>query len=716
MLNKLLAKTSGVSLIQHTTEVFDTMKWILGNYPLSYEEQERLLLAAKLHDIGKITSKFQKFLKKGVNLYDNDKIKYNHNIIGWYFIKNYLDHKDKDKIANLVLWHHANYNSCERLNEEISKIRAEISDDDVQLMKAFCDYYLIPLLDSDYDVEITGDNEFYKVDNLERSILITSDVWASSSQNFKECFIKSIIDDSQINQDFLLSKRTIEQLNIVQQINEKTTTLIKAPAGFGKTMLGILWTLKRKSKLIWVCPTNVITETVYENILNDLKMLNLNISVELYLSGERKKANNSLNDFSSDIVVTNIDNFIKPSVTNSYGSRCLMIYDADVIFDEVHEYDSMDCALFSAFNNIMFKRHNILNTTTLLLTATPTTFRFLANKGKEIDVLPNKHEHYKAIHNEEYQIHFVDSIPSQQLNGEFVCFNNIVADVQRSYSTYHGDKLICHGRYLDEHKEENKNLVLNNYGKNGQRKPVGVFTNQMLTTACDYSVNKMFIKSPTLQSFFQSVGRLNRWGGMGLSHIYVVMDKSRSDSVFIGSENENKLQTKFIKEFSKEFDGKRTSLDELYCFYNKFIEANILIFKEISRDKNITSKRMLESIYAKKSKNGKSSLKVSNSNSLRKSTSADEIYIYVRRTNSTDFVTMSINVPRAIGNSKLFNEHETTYNEQIKLIKTFDSYNKYKNITPEIIRKEAIYYDSPYPVFNHVYDDKLGLCKINEEP
>jgi hypothetical protein len=49
---------------------------------------------------------------------------------------------------------------------------------------------------------------------------------------------------------------------------------------------------------------------------------------------------------------------------------------------------------------------------------------------------------------------------------------------------------------------------------------------------------------------------------------------------------------------------------------------------------------------------------------------------------------------------------------KIKLIKTFPNFNKHKDINYETIRKEAIYYDSPYPVFNHIYNHEIGLIKL----
>ena len=60
----------------------------------------------------------------------------------------------------------------------------------------------------------------------------------------------------------------------------------------------------------------------------------------------------------------------------------------------------------------------------------------------------------------------------------------------------------------------------------------------------------------------------------------------------------------------------------------------------------------------------------------------------------------------------MFDEDENTYKKQIKIIKERNVYEKHKKITPELIRNEAIFYDTPYPVFNYVYSEEIGLYKI----
>jgi hypothetical protein len=101
----------------------------------------------------------------------------------------------------------------------------------------------------------------------------------------------------------------IKQLEIVDNIQR--TTQINAPAGFGKTLLGLLWNFRRGRKLIWVCPRNIVAESVYKSINEELDNFGIDfLSTELYLSGEVQQSNELFNgDFKSDIIMIHLLNF-----------------------------------------------------------------------------------------------------------------------------------------------------------------------------------------------------------------------------------------------------------------------------------------------------------------------------------------------------------------------------------------------------------------------
>mgnify|MGYP005850193847 CR=1 FL=1 len=709
-IHDIVAKSNGKKLIDHTNEVVSNVKKLTTKLTIDKNDIDILVLSAILHDIGKIRNKTQNFFKKNIQ----DKYTFPHNIIGWYFIIKYVDHKDKNKISNLVLWHHANNNSCEDLQKKLFEIEQEITEDEIALMKEFCQHYNINTKDDNFN-SFQNKTSFYEVDNLYRSILITSDVYASSGGSVDNIFTKKPMSLFDVDSNFINSDRTKKQLKIINNIVDNSTTLIKAPTGFGKSMMGILWAMSRTKQVVWVCPTNIISESIYDDIINNLKLLKININIELYITGERKKANNDLDDFSSDIIITNIDNFIKPSVSNEYGSRSLMIYDCDLIFDEVHEYENMRTALFAAYNGIMDKRHNLLNSTTLMLTATEPTFRFKQlGSNKDINILPDKNNHFKAVHQEMYQLFFHNDIPKKLMKGEFVSFHHTVEDVQNNYIAYNGQKLISHGRYLENDKLYRKQLVLDNYKKGGKRKKFGVFTNQILTTSCDYSVKKIFIKAPSVKVFQQSIGRLNRWGGMGLCEIHVSIKKSKADGVVIGGETKNSVeniyQEFFIKELRGKFENIKFTLDDMYMFLNNFNKKHKKLRDEISRQNNYESQKMLKFVFPKKHKKN-NDIKVANSNKLRRSSSSGEMYIMVKCKNSNEWVTLPINVNNKVRIGNKFDENQKTFNKQVKILRKVKGYNKHKKIRASDLKDNSIYYDTPYPVFNYVYDEELGLLK-----
>jgi hypothetical protein len=286
--------------------------------------------------------------------------------------------------------------------------------------------------------------------------------------------------------------------------------------------------------------------------------------------------------------------------------------------------------------------------------------------------------------------------------------------VQNHYINYDGPKLISHGRYLDEDKLHRKQLVLDNYNKNGQRKKLGVFTNQILTTSCDYSVKKIFIKAPSVKIFQQSIGRLNRWGNMGECDIHISINKTRADATVIGGKInslENTYQNLFIQELKEQFENQKFTLNEMYIFLNNFNHNNRDLREQIAYANLIESQTMLKNIFPKKFK-GKNEVKIANGNKLRRSLSSDEMYILVKTKDKKNLVTIGMNLSNNTKISHKFNEDQNTYKKQLKVLKDNKGYNKYKTLDPNTLLEESVFYDKPYPVFNYLYDYEIGLYKI----
>jgi hypothetical protein len=126
-----------------------------------------------------------------------------------------------------------------------------------------------------------------------RTCLISADRIASSNPiDISDDEIKVLINEATIrpfevdisNHCYFGNERFVKQSEIIDKIER--TTQINAPAGFGKTLLGLLWNFKRGRKLIWVCPRNIVAESVYKSINEELDNFGIDfLSTELYLSG-----------------------------------------------------------------------------------------------------------------------------------------------------------------------------------------------------------------------------------------------------------------------------------------------------------------------------------------------------------------------------------------------------------------------------------------------
>ena len=88
--------------------------------------------------------------------------------------------------------------------------------------------------------------------------------------------------------------------------------------------------VSRNRKIIWVCPRNTVGESVYDTIIGELKSFGFdNISVELFLTNQVEKSTHNSTGFESDIIVTNVDNYLVPTFDSRYNNTCPFSYKAD---------------------------------------------------------------------------------------------------------------------------------------------------------------------------------------------------------------------------------------------------------------------------------------------------------------------------------------------------------------------------------------------------
>ena len=761
----LYAKSDGELLKNHLENVrIFALKIFSKTYSVKNFEYENIdgekivSITAKLHDICKATKGFQKIL---LGKSKKSGYMFSHGELAWAFIIKHIDlgltNKEIEIIANNIYWHHGITNKMGVDN--LYKIYSEFNEDDIETIRNL----VIDLFDEravldeprEGDVDQTKTPLFYYSDKpslnianiIIRSCLLGADRLVSElGKNFKEDNIGNVIDFYlKKNGSYYLKDcpfdddtRFIIQRNIV--INSKNNTLIvKGPGGWGKTLLGLIWSSTEFSdkKTIIVYPTNTMSEHAYISVYNELENSNnlSNTSMELFLTGEIKNSHNKKCDepFTSDIIITNIDNFLSLNTKNNESKNLFMLSGVDVIFDEFHEFVS-NSALFSLFINVMKIRHQYTKSRTILLSATPMNLSYLWDTYmNKTEILPNENKHYSAIHNKKYKINtkiydnVIDIIPNN--NGNQLIKFNVIKNAQEYYTHIkdNHNSFIVHSKYEKDVVKNKIHQIFKWFGKGNnknEKKPVVVST-PILQTSLDISFSSLIDMLFSFDSFLQAIARADRWGNLDVNIINVDLVKlngNKSENMLI-RELYSKILSELFFDLINSLSGKEMTINELYVQYNQFYVKHKHELQNFIRTKQNESLKNLEMVYPKRFFGEKNSdLMFAGGNKLR-TTSNSEIWVVYQKNDGTFTEPFSVCLYENF--SIEFDEPpniETLLFDRMEFIQERDERYDYSKLIKkrkrsrrsllEDIRKSAIISKTPYFVFNRIYDNELGIIKI----
>lgn len=743
--NNFLAKND-VTIKNHS-EITNHYSELLYNKLFSNgdEREVRILFySSYLHDIGKLTSSFQKFLNGTVVKPNN---KYSHNEIGWAFLTTYLsdDFKDKEIINNIVYWHHGITNEQssdnsvsilnsvdqESINNMITYLISVVGEENVS---QYSDNYPIPT-PMYYPNDVNIGRSLPILSTL-RSILVTADRLGSEYTSID--IVDDTIIDSYFNMDREINvtktkydntgERFERQKSIVSNIGQ--TTVVKSPAGSGKTLIGVLWSLKHREKVIWVVPRNTIAYSLYDSISKELSNVNVDTSVQLVLSGEIKKTNSDDEIYGSNIIITNIDNFLSPTYKNNLMHISTLVVGCTVIFDEFHELISND-PYFALFINIMRVRHRFTESKTLLLSATPLpVYNLWETFSKKCVVLPNKEEHYPAIHTKRYDIKISQTKPIINSNSNTLVIKNTISNSQNEMNDGEYSDLL-HSKFLDDVKVSKLENLLSKYGKENDRDESmdNVVGTHMIQASVDVSFNHLVEDVLSPESTIQRIGRCDRFGDYkNTPTVTINKPKDKRDSeTYSNNKIIEQLYDKDLNNLWYEFiednlSDKQLTLDEIYVLYNKFSNDNTNRIKRYVESIHTNSLTSLSNIYPIKFFNDTydKSIKTAGSNKLR--SSSNEIFFIVKRDDSEEWV--------GPFNEKLVRNIDQQFNEEGNILrrmkntmkKIMESNNSdfdyteiinNKRITLDGVRRYGKKSNTPYIRYDLQYNEELGLININ---
>jgi len=599
---RLLAKSNGVTLAEHSRNVAEKAKELAKDLGLNEELCDVAYVAGLCHDIGKAEPRIQQHLKRKYDeAHGNITSEINeeeekelglmalHDEIGWAFLARngfYYSNDDVnygDIIINTVFWHHGLPNwrtvSEQEMFDKIGKILKEV---DCESILQFCkelgiDKFFnrnhiknVNTKTPDYVIEVcepitfTGIN-YSITDNeilfLIRSCVVKADRIVSDGTAEETC--EKIIQDVQCPPQYE-QERFIEQLKIAETALSAKTAQINAPAGFGKTLIGTIWHIKQGGRTYWVTPRNTIAKGVYENLKTEITTLNLNVGVELYL-GNKQMDNPLLNKSGNiDITVTNIDMLMTPIVNMNNAEMAYNAFSSNLVFDEYHEFAQKGNGIYAAFITIMNARNLLCNAKTLLLSATPSVHNDVWYGDTKII------NNCKPSHNKIYNISVEDGLPIP-LECTLTIFNAI-RNVQEAQRTN-----IAHSSYTEEHKNICNDMLLQKYGKNDEKKHTTdkFVASPIIQAALNISFPNLSECVLSPESTMQRIGRCNRWGWEDTAKLKLFIGENQSERAAINVLYDNKLRVLWINFIKENMVGEKT-LAEMYILYEQFNEQNKL--------------------------------------------------------------------------------------------------------------------------------------------
>ncbi len=750
---KLIVNKDGIGLLEHSKLVSIFAEQIaiqtLPNNDKSLIDSVKI--AALLMNIGKCCKVFQKDIKKPSK--KGLKVKYLYNEIGWAFLTKHISLKEK-LILDTVYW--SNGIKRNTLGDYNNNILDTVDSEDKASMLEF----IKDILPQNYNYhtnDIKCDSPTYYsehtrdvIENSEetfvRTCVISAEKLISSLEinKFKELYhnndvneVIRLIDNltkrefyniiSELQFDKYDAKRLEIQKAIAKQCTD--TTIVNAPAGFGKSLLSVLWNLCNSDrKMIVVCPTNVISESTYKNILTELNTLGIGdkVSIELYLTNETKKTNgvNKENtvEFNSDIIVTNIDNFLSPSINNNNASRLFFINKCDVVFDEYHKLLCKQ-ALFACFINLMNTRNRFTDSRTLLMSATPIKINHLWDNGlKKTKILPSENSHYPASHKGKYKrntfvVETIDDIKVKSKSSSAIILNSI-ENSQIMHNKINSAKL-AHSKFGSTDKEATSSYIYKNFDKKSSRSlnKDNITATHVIQESLDISFANIHESVLSPNSSWQRMGRCNRFGD------YDSIPEINTYKILKGG-GENKMKdilyTKDLSDkwfdFLSNYNGKVYDLDKWYTIYNEFnkINANeIDKYSDLCFHKGMQYLSKIFPIYYTNS-NSEKRMKAG-ANKLR--SIGSEIFFICKINGSNKYSDVFTDVNYS--NFEDYNEDKTTQTRMVKAMKEimksgddrFDYSSLIKKGITGAMRKEAINSETPYIRFDVVYTPEYGIIK-----
>lgn len=521
------AKANGLDLFTHSEAVKDTA--FIFNAKGGFNLDSNIIYwMCIMHDLGKANPLFQ----SNMDTQDFSKV-CRHEISSILFI-DIIPSEIKDIVTLSILSHHKSINNDNRSlkvlldNHENIIFKHHINNIEEwgkSVQKYMLLHYGISLTIPSYNrcVEII---EYYYslIDKLEngyslyRGLLMMADHFASCFENSEERLqVINKLFELPIN-DYYFNKDERYPLSLINSQEGKKHTLCIAPTGIGKTN----FMLKRTNgRVFYTLPYQASINAMYQRINYDIGMHSLvgmkHGSIQsISFIDERTKL---LSEFYG-MPIKIITPFQIMGIIlrlKGYESLILDLQGQDIIFDELHTYNSMSqkyiLAMINFLNDLGCRIH--ICTATMPSWLQTKILHLLGEDNVQVVKLNNEtldtfNRH--ILHTVKYFDYF--DIQKRYENGEKILI--VRNQVRLAIEIYNEIKkrmphckiMLIHSRFKRKDRNGKEELLLHNF--NAINEPCIVVSTQVIEVSIDINFDVMFTDNADIMSLIQRFGRVNR--------------------------------------------------------------------------------------------------------------------------------------------------------------------------------------------------------------
>lgn len=538
----MIANSHRQDLKEHLLAVALVSIFYVRKYFMDVPEHmmENLAAAAILHDIGKASSKFQKWVNDPSDTEDEEvgKNRNFHNEDSYLVVSRKLEKDPSGIIGWLVLHHHAPRKTDGKIKDAYSLGKGLSRKDEASISSLMDEMATVLNKELGISLKMSDLSEDKEVPSLVKYLKSNKKELASIVKILQTCLVTADRKVSEMSSEELtawlatrdtsvfdldlhtntfpvlpeVSNRDTDQETIASKASSSAISVVNAPPGWGKTRASLRWLshVSNNGPIFYVTPRNSVAESLYGDILEELRSLGISKKVQLFLTGEVQKSSCDFPQYAPDIIVTNIDSVLSPFISHGKIPKLIQIFKCPMVLDEFHEFAS-GSAMFCQIGTLIAARKRA-NSPTMLMSATP--IQPMVESWILNDDVLNFSVDCPVYDNDISVLLSEDMDESiKHLGGSGCIIHNTVGNTQNSALDLRGE--IIHGFYDPKDKSDKLGRVIGKWGKSNYKNAVDEILNAsgIVQASLNISFSSMLDSVASPETTIQRAGRLGRFDG-----------------------------------------------------------------------------------------------------------------------------------------------------------------------------------------------------------